>query len=447
MSKEQPNKLVRECIRDLRKTVRRSALKIRLAQVGCGGMGLRHIYGFTELKEKGFDTFDVVALCDLHRSSAEHVANEAEKGLGKKPKVYMDYDEMLDREKDLDAVNIVTDTRFHHTFALRAFELGKHVAVEKPMGLTVRACHRMIEGARRAGKVLSVSENYRRDPMNRLVKALLGARAIGDPRLVLKVSAGGSRMAQQVAAWRHMKLRGGYVLEYGVHDADLLLYFMGDLERVYAESHLWEKVRYTTDRPLSGQLAKFYGHRVKEDNEKEEVFECTAEDTASAVLRFNSGAMGQMLMSIASPGESTHADIIYGSEGSLRLPGSRTGRPVHLTRGNEKLSEKDVMNLVPEFQLDDNTAAFFNSQRGLSGYNMPFEQIDRILIAIELQDFANAILNRQQPEVTGEDGLRAVALCYAILESGYLRMPVSFSDVLEGKVDAYQNEINASVGL
>jgi len=412
-------------------------------------MGLRHIYGLKELKQKGFGTFELVALCDLHRSAAEHVAGEAEKGLGRRPSVYTDYDQMLSQEKSLDAVNIVTDTRFHHTLALKAFEAGKHVAVEKPVGLTVRACRRMIEGAKRAGKVLSVSENYRRDPMNRLVKAVLEAKAIGEPRLVLKFSASGTRMVQQVAAWRHMKLRGGYVLEYGVHDADLLLYFMGDVERVYAETQLWEKVRYSANQPLAGQLARFYGHRVKEDEEKAEVVECTAEDMALAILRFKSGVMGQLSLSIASPGEGARADLIYGSEGSLKLPGSRTGRPVQLTRidAQEPLSESEALALVPRFRLDDVTAAFFQSRRRLHSYDMPFEQIDRILIAIELQDFANAILNGQQPEVTGEEGLKAVALSYAVLESGYLRRPVSFVDVVEDKVNAYQREINESAGL
>jgi predicted dehydrogenase len=412
-------------------------------------MGLRHIYGLKELREKGFDTFELVALCDLHRSAAKYVAGEAEKGVGRKPTVYTDYDQMLSQEKSLDAVNIVTDTRFHHTLALKAFEAGKHVAVEKPMGLTVRACRRMIGGAKRAGKVLSVSENYRRDPMNRLVKAILEAEAIGELRLVLDISASGTRMLQQVAAWRHMKLRGGYVVEYGVHNADLLLYFMGDVERVYAETHLWEEVRYSTNQPLAGQLARFYGHRVKEDEEKAEAVECTAEDMALAVLLFKSGAMGQLSMSIASPGEGVHAGVIYGSEGSLKLPGSRTGRPVQLTRidAHEPVSESEALALVPRFRLDDATAAFFQSRRRPSSYDMPFEQIDRILIAIELQDFANAILNGQQPEVTGEEGLKAVALSYAILESGYLRRPVSFVDVVEDRVNSYQREINGSVGL
>ena len=57
---------------------------LSLAQVGCGGMGLRHVYGLMELRTQGFDVFDLVALCDKQLSAVEHVASEAERVLGKR---------------------------------------------------------------------------------------------------------------------------------------------------------------------------------------------------------------------------------------------------------------------------------------------------------------------------------------------------------------------------
>ena len=59
-----------------------------------------------------------------------------------------------------------------------------------------------------------------------------------------------------------MKERGGLILEYGVHTSDLTLYFMGNVERVFAETQLWEKTRTMaeTAQPMQG----FYDHRVKE---------------------------------------------------------------------------------------------------------------------------------------------------------------------------------------
>ena len=57
---------------------------IRIAQVGCGGMGLRHLYGQAE-SQRTYGTFDYVAVCDVSESAATHVASEAERLLGRRP--------------------------------------------------------------------------------------------------------------------------------------------------------------------------------------------------------------------------------------------------------------------------------------------------------------------------------------------------------------------------
>ena len=142
--------------------------KIQIAQIGCGGMGLRHAFSYVELK-KHADLFDLVALCDLNAEVAEHVALEAEKELGLKPRVYTDFDTMLSEEKHLDAVDVVTDVGLHHSLTIKALESGLHVSVEKPMAVSVKACLQMIEAAEKAGKILVVQENHRRDPIYRLV--------------------------------------------------------------------------------------------------------------------------------------------------------------------------------------------------------------------------------------------------------------------------------------
>lgn len=420
---------------------------IRIGQVGCSGMGLRHLYGQIESK-RVFDTFDYVAVCDLNISAANHIASEAEKALGKRPNVYSNLDEMLNKETGLDAIDIVTNSSTHHTVAAKAFDAGLNVATEKPLAHSVRACHRMIESSKRSGKILSVSENYRRDPLNRLTKAILDSGALGRRRLMMDILTWGTRVMPHTTAWRHQKVRGGYLLDYGVHETDLFLFFMGGVDRVYAETTLWETERYSIKDPLGDSMARFYAHRVKEDVEMAETVEATSEDMNLAVIRFESGAVGHFAMSIAAPGERTQADIIYCSEGSLRLPGSRSGRPVQVTMldSDKPLSEAETLALVPDFELDGITSKIFNGSR-LSSYDMTFEEVDAKLIALELQDFAEAILNGRQPDVTGELGLEAVALVYAILESGYLHQPVSFKDVVGDRTNSYQKEINEVAGL
>ena len=351
-----------------------------------------------------------------------------------------------------DAVDVVTDTRSHHDFAIKALEAGAHVAVEKPMGLTVRACHRMMEAAQRTGRVLSVSENYRRDPMNRLAKALLESGVLGEPRLAFIVGLMGSRYVRQLAGWHHMKLRGGNFLESGVHVADLLLYLMGVVVRVQAETDLWERVRYTTDRLRVGVMTRFYGHRVKEEADQGESIDTTAEDVALAVFRFGSGALGQFSWGISALGQSTEASVVYCEEGSLTLSPVRSGQPVVVARYAgpspiELIQGEEVLALVPDFHLDETTAPFFDGRQRLPSYALSFEEIDRKLVAVEMQDFGEAAISGRAPEVGGRPGLDAVALCYAILESGHAGKSISFADIVEDRINAYQREINESVGL
>ena len=89
-------------------------MALNIALVGCGGMGLRHLYGFIEHSKK-FDTLNLVAVCDVNDQAARHVADVAEEQLGKRPAIHTDFDAMLASES-LDAIDIVTDTRMHHVF-------------------------------------------------------------------------------------------------------------------------------------------------------------------------------------------------------------------------------------------------------------------------------------------------------------------------------------------
>ncbi len=74
--------------------------------------------------------------------------------------------------------------------------------VEKPMGLTVRACNLIHHAAKKSDAILSVAENYRRDPINRLAKALLNAGVIGIPRFLIHHTIGGGD-GRLISVWHH----------------------------------------------------------------------------------------------------------------------------------------------------------------------------------------------------------------------------------------------------
>ena len=411
---------------------------IRLALIGCGGMGLRHVCGLIELKRCGFDTVNLVAVCDLNAEHAAHVATVAQSELGNSPNIYSDLTQLLESEQNLDAIGLVTDPISHHSLACMAFEAGVHVMVEKPLGVTVRACHVMIDSASRNGCKLAVAENYRRDPMNRLVKAVLDAEIIGEPYLVFHnhITGGGSIMSGTL--WRHQKRRGGYLIEMGVHYGDMLTYLLGDIQQVYAATAIFEAHRETKG------TSPFYQHRLKNEPTS---MQPDAEDTAAATLILANGAYGQFTLSMAGHGRGMLKRQIFGANGSIDAPGDRSGNPIRLKLDDgDELVGDSVLDLVPDFRLDTINQGLFGFDRAGS-YDVPYDATDQKLLAHEYQDFAEAIRNDRQPEVDGQGGLTATAFAYALCESGHLGRPVALSAVAADEVNAYQADINENAGL
>jgi predicted dehydrogenase len=399
-------------------------------------MGGRHLLGLKELYDSGLSNIELAAVCDLRRDNAEHLAGEAEKLLGLRPAAYYDMAKMAAALPDLQVVDITTDAAAHHSVACAAFDLGLHVFVEKPLGLTMRACNRILAAQQRSGKLLSVAENYRRDPMSRLTLALLEAGVIGAPQLFLEISAGSGNTII-ITPWRHKKDLGGMLLDGGVHSADMMFYFLGDIDQVFARIALWEKTRYKPQN--QGGLSGFYERWYDEIPDS---IEATAEDTLVSVLNFKNGAIGQWTQSFAAHGRGFGHKVIYGSQGSLIPGGTRNGASPVLTRdGLDELTGDPLLDLVPDFCLDEITARLFGAQR-MASYNVPFPAADRKLLAIELYEMCECVQSQKLPEVDGQTGRRAVALCYAACESSTLNRPVTLDEIEAEQVGSYEAEIN-----
>ena len=423
-----------------------SESRIHLAIVGCGGMGHRHLYGLAELARAGLSPFELVGACDPVEENAASLADQAGKLLGRRPEAAGSL-EALAAAAEVHAIDLTTTPRAHHAVAAEAFDRGWHVMCEKPLGLTARACRIMVEAAESAGRVLSTAENYRRDPMNRLGKALLDAGVIGEPRLMVQHSlGGGDRML--ISVWRHRKDSSGVLLDVGVHYADILEYYLGPATTVYAQTRLHEPVR---KNPAAGQAASdggpagVYGRWQREMPAE---FEATADDAAYATILFQSGAVASYIEDHAARGEDLRKRAIYGSLGSLDLPGDRSGRPLTLhLPGRDPVSGAPLLDLVPGFRLDGPTAALFGGDR-LGEYGFEFAVIDRKIIAVEYADFGAAIAGEAgRPEVDGRQGARSVALAYARMESQAAGRAVSLDEVLQDRLHGYQDEINESLGI
>lgn len=431
-------------------------MTLNMALIGCGGMGLRHAHGYIELVKTfgangapGVGPVEMVAVCDRHEGPANKVADVIFDQTGKRPQVFLDFDQMMRDLNGLDAIDIVTDTPMHHRFAISAMEAGRHAMTEKPMGLTLKACRMMEEVSQRTGKVIAVAENYRRDPINRLSRALLDSGAVGKPYFALDMALSSARKGvMHGTVWRAKRDQaGGTVLDAGVHNADMLLYLMGPARTVYAETETFERERELRGMEAqSPTLAEFYGHRVETGGSAGDTIEHDAADTAFATVRFDSGAIGQMSLTDTSHGEHVSQSSVHGSEGSLIRSPSRSGKPTEIRREGDVVKNDDLLMLVPDFTLDEVTAGLWGAER-LSSYKMDFREIDRKILAIEIADFAQAIVNDGKPEVGSEEGMAALALAYGVMESGDARMPVRLTDVQTGTVSKFQDDIDRVMGI
>jgi predicted dehydrogenase len=428
-------------------------MTLRFAIAGCGGMGLRHALGYIEhrrvLGNRG-GGLRLAAVFDRQSSAANHVADRVERETGDRPAVYDDFESLLAGEPHLDALDVVTATATHHTFALQALDAGLHVMTEKPMGLTLKTCRLMRSAAIRGGRTLAVAENFRRDPMNRLTRALIAAGAIGRPYFAVDIHIrSGMRSVMHGTAWRARRDQaGGVVLEVGVHHADLLLYLLGPVTRVTAETSTYEPLRPLGDLQAQAPvLAPFYGHRAESEGARGALVEHDAIDTGFAVIRFASGAIGQLLLTDASCGGRVEQSTVHGSEGTLVRSPSRSGRSPILVRHGEEVSGDALLALVPEFALDEATTMLWGGRSRIGSYGMEFAEVDRKIIALEYEDFAAAVRAGKQPEVGHKEGMEALALAYAILEAGESGRPVCLHDVVDGRVDAYQSGIDTSLGI
>src|SRR4030081_2130671 len=284
-------------------------------------MGRRHLRGMVHVANSSLANVELVAVCDLNQDNAEFLAGEAGDVLGRRPRVYADIGQMArDFGADLQAASITTDVAAHHRVAVACLEAGLHVMCEKPLALTIRACDVIIQAAKRAQRIVSVAENYRRDPINRLARALIAGGAIGDLRLMLEPHIGGrDRIA--IPPWRHMKHTGTIAVDAGVHYADILRFLIGEVRTVFGEARLQEKVRYNTGSAGPGG---FYG-RWSADFPAQ--IEPTGEDTLYAQVSFENGAIGQWVDDNAGHGKATRVRLFYGSRVLVECPLDLNGRP------------------------------------------------------------------------------------------------------------------------
>jgi len=129
--------------------------RVRMAVIGCGGMGTGHLGGL--VKRAAADNVQVVGVCDVFRRRLTRAA-----AIAKDAEATPDYQKILDR-KDVDAVLIATPDHWHGKLSIDAVEAGKNVYCEKPLTHTVEQAIAVRDAVRKTKKVLQVGPNATAD--------------------------------------------------------------------------------------------------------------------------------------------------------------------------------------------------------------------------------------------------------------------------------------------
>jgi predicted dehydrogenase/threonine dehydrogenase-like Zn-dependent dehydrogenase len=196
--------------------------RVRVGVIGAGGF-FRAVHLPILAKHEGFEIRSIASRTGLQLRDLAIRHNV--------PTVTTDANDVLN-DRDVDAVLIATRHDLHASLALRALDAGKHVFVEKPMGLTTEQCEQIVDAVRRSGLLLAVGFNRRFSPHAARAKALLRNR---EPKTIIyRVNAG----ALPPDHWLRDPVEGGGRLTgEGVHFFDFMRWLAGaDPVAVHAAS-------------------------------------------------------------------------------------------------------------------------------------------------------------------------------------------------------------------
>ncbi|MGI5899873.1 MAG: Gfo/Idh/MocA family protein [Christensenellales bacterium] len=355
--------------------------KIKTGIIGAGAVGHFHAKHFAQLPQSEF-----VGVVSRDYEKAKSFASEY--GVSAFPSV-----EIMRRETGVEAVSICSPHPAHRENAVNAARAGVHILVEKPLADSLSACDDILAAAAHSGvKVGSVCQRRFYAPCLRIKKAIDDGK-LGRPILgTIKMLGWRDRKYYESAIWRGTWSGegGGVLINQAPHQMDLLLWYMGEIDEVFA---LWENLNHPY---------------------------IEVEDTAAAIIRFKSGAIGNILVTNSANPALYGKVSVFGENGAG--VGVQTDGGAMFVAGQSSVTEPPFNDLwtipgeehlLEEWRREDE--AFFASIDPTSYYH-----------GLQIADFLDAIIEGRKPLSDGLAGRRTVELFSAIYRSGRTRMPVKF---------------------
>lgn len=285
--------------------------------------------------------------------------------------IYPDIGAML---ADVDVVDICAPTHLHRDMVLQAAAAGKDIICEKPLARTVAQGQEMIAACRQAGVRLLVAHVVRFFPEYALARARVQSGQIGQPA-VLRLTRGAFQPRKAEDNWfLDPELSGGMMLDLMIHDFDYARWVAGEVRQVYAK-------KISSSHPEAGI------------------------DHGLAILTHRGGAISHVEGSWAYPPPLFRTRLeIATSNGWIQFDSGQTASiGLHLRRAGEKTPDVPL----PRSPLLED----------------PFTR--------EIKAFYESLVQDAPPPVSGADGLAALQIALAAIESAERGQPVTIHPLPE----------------
>ncbi|MEK6947641.1 MAG: Gfo/Idh/MocA family oxidoreductase [Nanoarchaeota archaeon] len=336
-------------------------MKIGFAIIGTGTIADVHAKAILKNKDA-----KLIAV----RSESKERAEEFAKKYG--IKAYTDYEELL-KDKDIQAVDIVTKNNTHAELGIKAANAKKHVLVEKPIDISLTKAEKLVEECKKNNVKLSVISQKRFDKAILLAKKIIDKKEFGNiEHVTVKMmwhrtkeyyeSSGGWRSKQNTSG-------GGVLMIQAIHYINLLGYLFGDAESVKSEL--------------------MYKYKME------------VEDTAHATINFKNNIMAEIDATVTSP--KTMPDRIE----------------IKCVKGNILLYSFNGMHILRVYSRN-----FLRSTINQIQNMIHLLYIKKGSIGNQINDFINSIKDNREPSVTGDDGLKTLKIVLALYKSAKLKKEV-----------------------
>ncbi|MED1487958.1 Gfo/Idh/MocA family protein [Bacillus smithii] len=337
---------------------------MNFAIVGCGHIAKKHAEAIQNIEGA-----KLIAVCDKVPQMMEFYIERYS------AKPYTDLTEML-RNDDIDVVCICTPSGLHAPLAVDVANAKKHVIVEKPIALTLEDADAIIEACERNNVKLSVVHPNRFRPVVQELKKIVDENRLGKiSHANATVRWNRNQEYYDQAPWRGTKaFDGGVLMNQAIHNLDLLLWFMGDVEEVYS-------MAATRLRNIE------------------------AEDVSTGVIRFKNGALGVVeAATTIYPRNFEESLSIFGETGTIKIGGPNAIYFEHINVAS----------------LDDETTDYLINKVKEDPFGKPGHQWI-------LEDMIQAIKENRKPIVDGYEGRKALQLVLAFYESAEKNQPINLS--------------------